>query len=514
MDVLDEHRRRLILLATLAGVLLSALDGTATGTSMPRIAEQLHGEQSLTWVVTAYLLASTVTIPVYGRLADLHGRKIPLLTGLLLFLTGSALCGLAQSMDQLVAFRVVQGIGAGALLTVGMTLARDLYPPDRSTGMVRMQTLMAGLMVVSFIGGPLAGGLITDHLGWRWVFLVNLPIGIAAVAVLAALVPTHHDPDRDRDRDRDRESDRESGRESGRDSDHEPARDSDRDSDRDRDRDPDRESGRDSDRESARDSGRFDVAGVVLLSLGISLILVALNNSAGVVMLAAGAALIVVFVLVERRASLPIVPLRLFASRTYSAVTIAGFLFTVASMPAGLFVGLYFQQVRGYSATASALMVIPLMAGMIIGNRGTALLVLRNGRVKKLLAAGALLIAAASAPMALLSAGIPLWVTVSCACLIGIGTAPAMGGIAIAAQNSVHRRDVGSATAGLNLIKQLGGSAGLAIGQRLFARHTDIAQAIGGTIAIIGVVGGILAFAAVLAMDDLDLMPARVGSPS
>jgi predicted MFS family arabinose efflux permease len=222
----------------------------------------------------------------------------------------------------------------------------------------------------------------------------------------------------------------------------------------------------------------------------------------------------VVFVLVERRASLPIVPLRLFASRTYSAVTIAGFLFTVASMPAGLFVGLYFQQVRGYSATASALMVIPLMAGMIIGNRGTALLVLRNGRVKKLLAAGALLIAAASAPMALLSAGIPLWVTVSCACLIGIGTAPAMGGIAIAAQNSVHRRDVGSATAGLNLIKQLGGSAGLAIGQRLFARHTDIAQAIGGTIAIIGVVGGILAFAAVLAMDDLDLMPARVGSPS
>src|SRR4051794_34242696 len=194
---MTERRKLAILLATLAVVLLSALDGTATGTAMPRIVEQLSGENVLTWVVTAYLLASTITIPVYGRIADLHGRKIPLLTGLTLFLIGSALCGFARDMPQLIGFRVVQGLGAGALMTVGMTLVRDLYPPDQSTRLMRMQTLMAAVLVISFIGGPLEGGLLTDHLGWRWIFLVNLPIGIVAITVLAVLVPHHRLPDRD-----------------------------------------------------------------------------------------------------------------------------------------------------------------------------------------------------------------------------------------------------------------------------------------------------------------------------
>src|SRR5438067_694825 len=278
---MEDRTKRLVLLATLAGVLLSTLDGTATSTAMPKIVEQLHGEQSLTWVVTAYLLVSTVTIPIYGRLADLHGRKIPLLTGMALFLAGSALCVLAQDMPQLIAFRVVQGTGAGALMTVGMTLVRDLYPPEHSTGMMRMQTLMAGLMVISFIGGPVVGGLLADHLGWRWIFLVNLPIGAVAIAVLARHVPHFRQPD--------------------------------------------------------RDTGRFDTAGVLLLTAGISLILVALNNSLGNALLVIGIALLVAFVIAERRASVPIVPLRLFGSRTYSAVTLAGFLFTVATMPAGLF---------------------------------------------------------------------------------------------------------------------------------------------------------------------------------
>ncbi|TCO52390.1 MFS transporter [Actinocrispum wychmicini] len=451
---MDDRRKLLILLATMGGVLLSALDGTATGTSMPRIVEQLHGEQSLTWVVTAYLLASTITIPVYGRLADLHGRKIPLLTGMTLFLVGSALCGLAQDMAQLIAFRVVQGVGAGALMTVGMTLVRDLYPPHESTGLIRMQTLMAGLMLISFVGGPLEGGLLTDHLGWRWIFLVNLPIGAAAIAVLAVLVPGGRPP--------------------------------------------------------GRDVGRFDVAGVLLLSAGIALVLVALNNSQGVLMLLAGLAVLASFIFVERRAAVPIVPLRLFSNRTYSAVSLAGFLFTVATMPAGLFIGLYFQQVRGLSATQSALTVIPLMVGMLIGNRGTAMIVLRTGRVKGLLAAGAILVAAASATLAMIDI-LPLWLTISCAALVGIGTAPAMGGIAIVAQTAVNRRDIGSATAGLNLMKQLGGSTGLAITQTLFTAgtHNGIAEAIGTTIAVVGVTGGLLALGAVLAMEDLDLLPAR-----
>ncbi|GLY34553.1 hypothetical protein Amsp01_005770 [Amycolatopsis sp. NBRC 101858] len=447
---MTERRKLLILFATLAGILLSALDGTATSTAMPKIAEQLHGTGSLTWVTTAYLLASTVTIPVYGRLADLHGRKFPLLTGLTVFLAGSALCALTGDMPQLIAFRTVQGIGAGALMTVGMTLVRDLYPPEQSTGLARMQTLMAGLMVVSFIGGPLEGGLLTDHLGWRWIFLVNLPVGAAAIAVVAALVPHRRPED--------------------------------------------------------RDTGRFDTAGVALLAAAICLILVALGAEHTLALLPAGAVLLVAFVVVERRADVPIVPLRLFGSRTFSAVTVAGFLFTAATTPAGLFFGLYFQQVRGYGATAAGLMVLPLMAGMLTGNRLTALVVLRTGHVKGLLAAGAVVVSAASASLVAIDV-LPAWLAVTCAGLIGLGTSPAMGGIAIAAQMSVSRRDTGAATAGLNLLKQLGGSTGLAIGQVLLG-----AGSIGTAIAVVGAVGGLAALGAVLAMEDLDVMPARLAT--
>nr|WP_042198576.1 MFS transporter [Kibdelosporangium sp. MJ126-NF4]CEL23426.1 drug resistance transporter, EmrB/QacA family [Kibdelosporangium sp. MJ126-NF4]CTQ96806.1 drug resistance transporter, EmrB/QacA family [Kibdelosporangium sp. MJ126-NF4] len=436
---MNERRKRTILLATLVCALLAALDGTVTSTAMPRIAAALHGEYDLTWAVTAYLLASTVTIPVYGRMADLHGRKIPMLTGLALFLVGSALCATAQTMTGLIVFRVVQGIGAGALMTVGMTLVRDLYPPNQAQGMLRMQTLLAGVMVISFIGGPLAGGFVTDHWGWRWIFLGNLPLGLAAAAVLARLIP-----------------------------------------------------GTTGER---AENGRFDLAGVALLGLGVSFVLV------GGWLLPAGIATLAVFVAVERRAEVPIVPLRLFGSRGYSAATVAGFLFTVAMMPAGLFLGVYFQQVLGYSATASGWMVLPLMGGMIVGNRLTAAITIRSGRIKPVLTAGAVLVVAGSAPLALLDSGIPLWITLGCTALVGLGAAPSMGGIAMVAQTAVDRRDVGAATAGLNLIKQFGGSAGLAAGQALVG-----VQHIGGTIAIVGTAGGLLALAAVLAIPDMNLL--------
>ena len=436
---MNESRKRTILLATLACALLAALDGTVTGTAMPRIAATLNGESGLTWAVTAYLLASTVTIPVYGRMADLHGRRVPMLTGLTVFLVGSALCATAQTMSWFIVFRVVQGIGAGALLTVGMTLVRDLYPPNQAQGMLRMQTLLAGMLVISFIGGPLVGGFVTDHWGWRWIFLGNLPVGLVAATVLARLVPRTT--------------------------------------------------------VERTETGRFDVAGLVLLTAGISFVLV------GGWWVPAGLVALVAFVAVERNAEVPIVPLRLFGNRGYSATTAAGFLFTVAMMPAGLFLGVYFQHVLGYSATTSGWLVLPLMGGMIVGNRLTATVALRSGRVKPALAVGAVLVVAGSAPLAALDHGVPLWIVLLCAAAIGFGAAPSMGGIAMLAQTAVDRRDVGAATAGVNLIKQFGGSAGLAVGQALLP-----GSQVGGTIAIVGTVGGVLALGAVLAIPDVDLL--------
>nr|BFE86442.1 hypothetical protein GCM10020093_090430 [Planobispora longispora] len=175
----------------LGGMFLAMLDQTIVGTALPQIVRELGGADLYTWVVTAYLLTSTITVPLYGRLSDIYGRKPLLLVGVALFLLGSVLCGVAQDMGQLIAFRAVQGLGAGALLPLSLALVMDLFPPDRSG---RVQGALGGVMALSYIAGPFLGGVFTDTASWRWAFLVNVPIGLAVVAVVVARLP--YSPDR------------------------------------------------------------------------------------------------------------------------------------------------------------------------------------------------------------------------------------------------------------------------------------------------------------------------------
>ena len=458
---LAPRRRALITVALLTCAFLAMLDGTVVGTALPRIVQQVGGSDSwYTWLVTAYLLTSSISVPIYGRFSDLYGRRGLLLGGLTVFLAGSLMCGLAGSMGVLIASRAVQGLGAGALLTLGMAIIRDLHPPGRDTGLIRMQTLLAAMMILGMVGGPVIGGLLTDHADWRWAFWLNLPMGLLAAAVLTTALP---------------------GR-----------------------------------RPATARPGRLDVAGVAVLSAGLSLVLIGLslkgNTSAhwgdpvvaGPVL--AGLALLAVLVPVERRAATPVLPPHLLRRRTYAALLAGGFFFQIAALPVGVFLPLYLQHVRGYSATASGLLLLPLLIGMTAGNRLTAVAILRTSHTKPVLLVGAGLVTVATVAFASLDAATPPAVTGVWLLLAGLGIGPAMGGITIATQNSVPQADMGTATAGSALTKQLGGAVGLACAQTLMSGAIT-AETVGTTIAWTGGLAGMLAFGSLLLMRDVTIGP-------
>ncbi|WP_179718591.1 MFS transporter [Petropleomorpha daqingensis] len=306
MDVFV-RRPRLLLAAVVCGLLLAMLDQTIVGTALPAIVRDLDGASLYLWAVTAYLVPATVSLPVYARLSDRYGRRAMLLFGLGLFLVGSALAASAQGMGQFIAERAVQGLGAGALEGLPFILVADLYAGRRSAS---LQAALAGLMGLAFILGPLLGGVITDGPGWRWAFLVNVPLGLAALVVVARFLP----------------------------------------------------------RSLGRFEGRevpIDVAGMALLGIGVGLVLVGLDQRA-VAPMVAGAAVLAAFVAVERRSAAPVVPLRLLADRAVAAMLVAG-----ATATSGLYAGVlllprYLESARHVSATRSGLLIYPLLLGLVL----------------------------------------------------------------------------------------------------------------------------------------------------
>ncbi|MCW3015369.1 MAG: major facilitator superfamily 1 [Solirubrobacterales bacterium] len=423
---LTPARQRLLLGAVVSGLLLAMLDQTIVGTALPSIVRSLDGADLYVWVVTAYLVPATVSLPIYARLSDRYGRRALLLVGMVLFLAGSAAAATSQTMGQLIAWRALQGAGAGALEGLSFILVADLYGGRRNAA---VQGLLAGLMGVSFIAGPLIGGLLTDKVGWRWVFLVNLPIGAVALTVVAGVLP------------------------------------------------------RSIGRSEARGTP-LDLKGIAVLTAAVGALLIGLNEHSrataagtlpawtdlrcgGLVLL--GFALVPVFVAIERRAAAPIVPLRLLADRRVAAILAAA-----ATAMFGLFAGVlllprYFQTVRDVSATQSGLLIYPLLLGLLLSANIAPALIVRLGAYRGILLGACGVTALGALGFATFDAGTPDWQALIFMGLLGAGIGPAVSGLQVALMRTVAPRDIGGAMGTMLLLRQVGGAIALAAAETLYA---------------------------------------------
>ena len=411
------HRARMeILFAILLALFLSALDQTIVGTALPRIVTDLGGNDLYTWVVTIYLLTATITGPVYGKLSDQFGRRPLLMIGVGLFLLGSFLSGLSGDMFQLILFRGIQGLGAGAIFPIALAVIGDLFTPQERG---RYQGLFGAVFGLSALLGPALGGLLTDTIGWHWVFFVNLPIGAVAMAIIWRLLP--------------------GGRPAG-------------------------------------VTRRIDYQGVFLFSAALVPILIGLTNKQTLDwfdpwvggLIGIGLVIGLLFLWVESRAAEPIVPLTLFRDRTYAGSMAAVFLASFGFFAAIIFLPRWFQVVNGSSATESGYQVLPLLAGLILSSVVSGALVSRTGRYK-----GILLFALVCLALGLwLSTGLRadtqlplLWAWMF---ITGVGIGPTLSVYTIVVQNAVPQERLGVATSNLTFFRQVGGTVGLAIAGTIF----------------------------------------------
>jgi EmrB/QacA subfamily drug resistance transporter len=414
-----------ILFAVMLGLFLGALDQTIVGPALPTVVTQLAGNDIYVWAVTIYLLTSTISVPFWGKLSDLYGRKPIFMIGIGIFLAGSALSGLSQNMTELIAFRGLQGIGAGSLFPVALAVIGDLFTPAERG---KYQGLFGAVFGVAFIVGPLVGGFLTENISWHWIFYVNIPIGLVSLYFIWRLLPTV---------------------------------------------------------KTARATRNFDILGGVIFTIAIGFLLVgltekgqinatthALNEWTDVTVggfLAIAVVGIVLFLLAEMRAKEPIVPLHLFRIRTYTSSMIATFFASFAFFGAIIFLPRWFQFVQGFSPTFSGLAALPLMVGLIFSSIVSGLIVSRTGRYKWLTVGAIVVMGVATALMTQLRADTPLPIVWSWMFIAGLGVGPTFAVFTIIVQNAVPFNELGVATSNLTFFRQIGGTVALAIVGTIFA---------------------------------------------
>jgi len=398
-------------------LLLAALDQTIVSTALPTIVGELGGLTHLSWVVTAYLLSSTVAGPLYGKFGDLHGRKVVLQVAIVIFLVGSALCGLAQNMLQLVIFRALQGIGGGGLIVTTMAIISDLIPP-RERG--RYQGLFGATFGFATIIGPLLGGFFVDQLSWRWIFYINLPTGAVALAVIAAVLAS-------------------------------PTR---------------------------RREHTIDYVGAVLLTLALTALILftSLGGTTypwsspvilGLIVTSLLAA--VLFVAAERRASEPILPLELFRNRNFVVASGVGLIVGISLFGSVTYLPIYLQVVKGETPTASGLQLTPMMLGMLVTSIVSGRIISRWGRYKPFPIAGTAVMTIGLILVSRLSIEGSVWQTSADALLLGLGMGTVMQVLVLAVQNSVDYKHLGVATSGTMLFRSIGGAIGVSLFGAMFA---------------------------------------------
>ena len=409
--------RMRVLGAIMVGIFLAALDQTVVGTALPRIITDLGGTNLYTWAFTAYLLTSTISGPLYGRLSDLFGRRPVFLFGIGVFMLGSALSGLTSEMWQFVLARGVQGIGAGALFPIAMATIADLFT-FRERG--KYQGLFGAVFALSSLLGPAIGGLITDTIGWPFVFFVNLPVGAVVLWTVRRYLPSYH---------------------------------------------------------PVGDRPRIDYLGAGLFAAALVPILVGLTNKSSAEwtdpsvggLVALGAVLLAVFVAVESRAAEPIVPLGLFRIRAVAVSVAAAFLAASGFFTAVVFLPRWFQVVGGASATISGYEMLPLLAGVIVSASAAGPIVARSGRYRRLLFAAMIAMATGLALLTQLRVDTPLPALWAVMFLTGLGVGPVFSVFPMVVQSNVPVTQIGAASSSVSFFQQVGGTVGLAITGTIFA---------------------------------------------
>ncbi|MFD1813432.1 MDR family MFS transporter [Rhodococcus gannanensis] len=417
---LDKRRLWSIFGGLMLAMLLSALDQTIVSTALPTIVSDLGGAEHLSWVVTAYMLATTATTPLWGKLGDLFGRKYLFIGCVVIFLVGSALCGTSTSMTELIAYRALQGVGAGGLMVLSQAIVGDVVPP-RDRG--RYQGVFGAVFGLASVAGPLLGGFFVDNLSWQWVFYINLPIGIVALVAVIIVLP----------------------------------------------------------KTEAQSKPSIDYLGIVLLAAASGCIVLVTSfgsiwgwGSARILgLIVASVITVVAFVFVELRVPEPVMPIRLLTNRVFATASTIGFVVGFAMFGAITFLPLFLQSVQGATATSSGLRMIPMMAGLLITSIASGQIISRTGRYKIYPIVGCAIFTVALYLLSTMDRTTSDTVTGMYLFVLGVGLGMVMQVLVLAVQNAVEYRDLGAGTSGATFFRSIGSAVGVAVFGAVFNTQLD-----------------------------------------